>query len=107
MCQNRFKDGKPEYLLKWEGYDESHNTWEPEENLGCPSLVKSFEKIRLAGEHTGNDDPIPIKKEKQPSSSAYENRPGSTVSENKKSVSKGTRASSSVKVQSLTEMREH
>lgn len=33
---------KNEYLLKWLGYPNSENQWEPEENLNCPELVNDF-----------------------------------------------------------------
>lgn len=33
-----------EYLLKWKDYDDSDNTWEPEENLIDIKMVKAFEK---------------------------------------------------------------
>ena len=34
---------KRQYLVKWLGYDESNNTWEPEENLAnSPELVEEY-----------------------------------------------------------------
>ena len=32
-----------EYLIKWEGYPDSENTWEPQANLDCPEIIKAFE----------------------------------------------------------------
>ena len=42
--KNRIKNGITEYFLKWEGYDDSFNTWEPEENLYCNDMIDMFEK---------------------------------------------------------------
>ena len=33
---------KWQYLIKWKGYAEAHNSWDPEENVNVPELVKEF-----------------------------------------------------------------
>ena len=37
-------DGQIHYLIKWKGYDDKDNTWEPIENLFCFDLIEKFEK---------------------------------------------------------------
>jgi hypothetical protein len=33
---------KRQYLIKWKGYTNAHNSWEPAENVNAPELVKEF-----------------------------------------------------------------
>jgi len=43
VLDKRLRHGKVEYLIKWEGYPDSENTWEPQANLDCPEIIKAFE----------------------------------------------------------------
>ncbi|CAH9096339.1 unnamed protein product [Cuscuta europaea] len=43
--KKRIRQGKVQYLIKWRGWPESTNTWEPIENLAaCPDVIDAFEK---------------------------------------------------------------
>ena len=37
---------KTYYRIHWKGFDASEDTWEPEENLHCPQLLKKFKEAQ-------------------------------------------------------------
>ncbi|KAM9475728.1 histone-lysine N-methyltransferase SUV39H1-A isoform 2-T2 [Clarias gariepinus] len=49
LCNYRKIKGQEFFLVKWKGYSESENTWEPSKNLKCPKLLQQFRHdMRLA-----------------------------------------------------------
>ena len=50
--KRRTKNGKSEYLIKWQGLTEKENTWEPPENLNLEIIKAYEEKQNYVGKRT-------------------------------------------------------
>jgi hypothetical protein len=42
--KRKARSGKIQYLIKWQGYDDKDNTWEPAENVLSKNLITEFEE---------------------------------------------------------------
>uniref|UniRef100_A0A8D0H5V1 Histone-lysine N-methyltransferase n=1 Tax=Sphenodon punctatus TaxID=8508 RepID=A0A8D0H5V1_SPHPU len=42
LCDYKVEEGVEYFLVKWKGWPESSNTWEPLQNLKCPVLLQQF-----------------------------------------------------------------
>lgn len=53
--KKRVLKGRVQYLIKWRGWPESTNTWEPPENLSyCTDVINSFEKSLKSGKKSAS-----------------------------------------------------
>lgn len=48
ILDKRTYQGQVQYLLKWKGYSDEDNTWEPRENLDCDEMIDEFERTYKA-----------------------------------------------------------
>ncbi|KAL6565756.1 La ribonucleoprotein [Orobanche hederae] len=50
--RKRLRKGKVQYLIKWRGWSEAANTWEPVENLlQCSDIIDAFEESLKGGKY--------------------------------------------------------
>ncbi|GAB0096896.1 Polycomb group protein Pc [Sergentomyia squamirostris] len=52
IIQKRIRNKKVEYRVKWKGWSQRHNTWEPEENILDTRLIDIYEQSTQKGSST-------------------------------------------------------
>lgn len=94
ICAARLtRNRKWEYLIKWSGYTEAQNTWEPEESLGsgCERVLDAFWKHLEGQQIVLKPNPAWIKSETKSFQAMFKNRlASSSAASSKKRTSAET-----------------
>ena len=57
IVRHRMRNGQPQFLVKWAGFPDSHNTWEPREHLLDQRLLKRYFKENPRALRAVENDP--------------------------------------------------
>lgn len=93
VVAKRIVKGKIQYLLKWKGYTDDDNTWEPKENLDCPNLIEEFEEKEAQKKELESERKKSGSSEPKPSTSRGLKQKTTAKRKRKESTSESERAS--------------
>lgn len=62
ILQSQERGGRLWFFIKWKGYDDTWNSWEPEDLMNCPDKVDEFDKRKLAADEMSQVKPSKPKK---------------------------------------------
>lgn len=65
ILKKRVNEGNVEYYVKWMGFPDEDNTWEPEQLLTCPDLIQQFNSRQTAGPSTVKKESPPVEKQQK------------------------------------------